>query len=121
MKKVFKFLLVGIVIVFIFVNLGCKLDEEEKKAEVRFQNWTDLTLLYGVKYGDAVYIGEMAPGFISGYYETAPGAYSLQAKDINGNWQTVSDGSLSVEGGHKYTIVGTGAVGVYFWNVVQDS
>ncbi len=120
MKKIFKFLLVGIVIVFIFVNLGCKLDEENK-AEVRFQNGTDVTLLYGVKYGDAVYNGEVAPGFISGYYETAPGTYSLQAKDINGNWLTISDGSLSVEGGHKYTIVGTGTLGVYFWNVVQDS
>ena len=121
MKKIFKFLLVGIVVVFIFVNLGCKLDEEEKKAEVRFQNSSDLTLFYGIKYGDAVYNGEVAPGFISGYYETKPGNYSLQTKDINGNWLTVSDESLSVEGGHKYTIVGIGTAGVYFWGIIQDS
>ncbi|MBW8003526.1 MAG: hypothetical protein FVQ80_16180 [Planctomycetes bacterium] len=81
MKKIFRYLLVGIAIVFIFVNLGCPL--EGNKAHVRFQNSTDYTLFYGVKYGDAVYNGEVPPGFISAYYETEPGTYSLQAKDAS--------------------------------------
>lgn len=89
-------------------------------AEVRFQNLTDFTLFYGVKYGEAEYIGTVPPGFISQYYRTSPGTYSLQARDAGGNWLTISTGSLTVEGGHKYTIVGIGSGGVYFWNIVQD-
>ena len=119
MKKIFRYLLVGIAIVFIFVNLGCPL--EGNKAHVRFQNLTDVTLLYGIKYGDAVYNGQVPPGFVSAYYETEPGTYSLQAKDASGNWLTISTGSLSVRGDHEYTIVGEGALGYYIWRVVQDS
>lgn len=91
-----------------------------KEAEVRFQNLSDFTLFYGVRYGDAEYIGTVPPGFISQCYTTSPGTYSLQARTDSGSWMTISTGSLTVEADHKYTIVGTGSGGVYFWNIVQD-
>ena len=111
-------MLLGVAILLSAFFFACNLFPQD--AEVRFQNSTDFTLFYGVKYGEAQYIGTVPPGFISQYYATSPGTYSLQARDVAGNWVTISTGSMSVEGGHKYTIVGTGTGGVYFWNIVQD-
>ena len=90
-------------------------------CHVRFENLTDYTLFYGVKFGDAQYIGSVPPGFLSNYYVTTPGTYSLQAANSSGQWLTISNGALTVSDGHYYTIVGTGTSGTYYWNVVQDS
>lgn len=109
----------GLVVSFLMLSLiGCSL--EGTTVDVRFQNNTDFILYYGVKFGDAEYLGEVAPGFISGYYTIEAGTYSLQAMNSSGSWVTISTGSMTVLPGNGYTIVGTGTGGTYYWTLVQD-
>jgi hypothetical protein len=122
--KIFLVVLISTFLVFSVTSCqdpGSDGDNGSEKAWVRFQNNTDYILFYGVKYGDAEYIGEVPPGFLSDYMQTDPGTYSLQARTAGGGWVTISAGSLTCYGGHHYTIVGTGSGGVYYWNLVQDS
>ena len=93
----------------------------DQKSSVRFQNMTDFNLYYGVKFGDAEYIGPVSSGFTTAYISTSAGTYSLQALNASSQWVTISSGSMSISNGHKYTIVGTGTGGYYYWAVVLDS
>ena len=111
-----------VLIVAAILSLGaCSSLLMERDASVRFQNYTDFDLYYGVKFGDAEYIGYVASGFSTGYLDTEAGTYSLQARDASGNWITISSGSMSVDAGHSYTITGTGTGGSYYWILTQDS
>lgn len=117
MKKVFASALA--VFAFTLILSSCSQSLPDN-AEVRFQNSTDLFIKSGLKFGDAEYIGgDAGPGFISPYYTTAPGTYPVQALG-GASWVTISDDPLSVDGGHMYTILGTGSGGDYSWDVVQD-
>ena len=115
MKKSVAFVLIGLI--FLLVT-SCSV--VAPKAYVRFQNSTDFNIYYGIKFGDAEYVGPVSSGYITGYIATDEGTYSLQAMNSSGQWITISTGSLSVYSKHKYTIVGTGTGGSYIWGVVQD-
>lgn len=100
---------------------GCGSALQDQLSSVRFQNLTDFNIFYGVKFGDAEYYGPVSAGYTTGYIAVHAGTYSLQALNASGQWITISSGSMTISGGHRYSIVGTGTGGYYYWTVVQDN
>ncbi len=78
--------------------------------EVRFENGiTGFTFGYGVRLGEAEFIGSLDEGQITPYLETPAGAYVLQARTASGEWRTFSAGVVWVFVDHTYTIAMSGA------------
>ncbi|MDX9802389.1 MAG: hypothetical protein RBT69_13745 [Spirochaetia bacterium] len=98
-------------------------DSGSSAAQVRFQNnFTDGTYLsYGIGLGEAKYSGSLYPGNVTSYKSTTEGSYSVQLKGEDGLWHTDSLGSFYVEGGHSYTVVISGTLDTYWYNLIQDS
>ena len=126
--------LVLLIIVLGLLFIGCSNetpweDPPDRTAGVRFQNNSDFTLLYGIKFGNAEYRGVVAPGFVSQYFTIVAGLNILEKLDENGNWINIATSFgayyllafMSVTAGYNHTILMTGTGGSYFWDVIQDS
>jgi hypothetical protein len=118
MKKNFpKILILFVLVIIIFT--GCSL--LSYSTQVRFQNsMSDFNFFYGLKFGDAEYIGSLSMGEVTTYLSTAPGDYTVQAKSNAGEWITISSGSLTAEIGHKYTIALLGSAAYSYFQIIQD-
>jgi len=68
-----------------------------------FRNDThDVVVLYGMKFGDAEYIGHLTPGTVTRYYNFTPEDHPVEMRDSSGSWVVVSSGSYSVSAGNKH-------------------
>lgn len=76
---------------------------------VRFENGiTGFTFGYGVRLGEAEYIGSLDDGQITPYLETPAGAYIIQARTASGEWRTFSARVIWVCIDHTYTVAMAG-------------
>jgi hypothetical protein len=77
--------------------------------EVRFQNATaDFQFHYGLRVDHTDYLFSSNDPFVPGdsteYKPLDAGTHSIQAKTVNGNWITSSNGSFNFEANTTYTV-----------------
>ena len=119
MKKNIIRMLVLLILIFLS---SCSMNND--KSKIRFYNGTsDTEIYYGLKLGDAEYIGSLVPGTITMYYDTNEGTYNLKVRDSSRNWQTVFDGSTSVDSGKSYTVYISGSYSnsTLVWGIRSDN
>ena len=121
MGKMKKIINLAFLLFVLFLLIGCDIDgNDEEECYVRFQNATDLSINYGIKYGEAEHIGQVPSGSVTSYYSITPGTYSVQARDVNGNWVTISAGSIICESDYHYSLTLTGIVPDILFYLVID-
>ncbi len=103
-----------------FILAGCEV--RERNANVRFQNVMSdqFSFSYGLKFGEAVYEGQLAYGVTTQYYETSSGNHTLEAKSVYGSWLTLSSATFMVEGGKNYTISILGTAQTAYFQLAED-
>ena len=90
-------------------------------AYVRFANSTDdITVLYGIRLGDAEHRNTLNIGYYTSYHSTDAGTYSVLLRNAGGSWVTDSLGSYTILGGYSYTLFIDGSQASYWYNLVID-
>jgi len=92
--------LLATVIVAIAVVAGCSLIEGP--TTVQFVNRSsDAVISYGIRVGDASYVGTLNPGQSTTPREITPGEYALETMNGSAQWSPVLD-VMSWGGGNSY-------------------
>ena|SRR3990167_1980566 len=101
--------------------LSCSADEsstDKQVAYVSFENSSSLTILYGVGYGDAEFIGTLYPNEYTDYGKTEPGLYPVCTLAPVG-WSCTSY-SYKTEDGKYYTVELVGNATAYNFLMWED-
>jgi hypothetical protein len=102
-----KALIVALAVVGSLLFTGCSFVADN--PQVKYVNGIiGFNIGYGVRLGEAEYVGSLDYGQSTPYLETIAGAYVLQARTASGEWLPFSTGVLWVCIDHTYTLTMVG-------------
>ena len=103
---------IGVLLLFMIIFTSCTNQNlASSKANVRFSNLSsDCVVIYGMKFGDAEYIGTLSPNMTTDYFETTPGEYSLFIRTSAGTWVQGFYGTATVKRSKKYSVIISGNI-----------
>ncbi len=107
-----RFVKVVILLVAAVLLSGCPSLFRPDYCEVRFKNDSlDMTILWGIRVGEAEFVGTLRPGDETSYYESPSGTYPVELRDGIGLWAERTLDGFDLGPGNGYTIRVTGGTG----------